>query len=105
MNCQLIMEFTDLEVKDVIFQMNPLSSPKPDGFPTVFYQDHWATVGRDVCAAVLKCLNSNNDLSHINVTYITLIPNVKHPRKVSDFRPISLYNVIYKIISKVLANR
>ena len=41
----------------------------------------------------------------INHTNIVLIPKVKTPNIMSNFRPISLYNVIYKIISKLLANR
>lgn len=41
----------------------------------------------------------------INETYIYLILKVKSPQKISEFRPISLCNVIYKTISKLLANR
>jgi hypothetical protein len=48
----------------------------------------------------LNILNNHGSLKYINHTYISLIPKVK-----SDFRPISLCNVILKIITKTLANR
>jgi len=41
----------------------------------------------------------------INTTFIALIPKVDSPQRLNDFRPISLVGSLYKILSKVLANR
>ena len=62
-------------------------------------------MGSTVINFVLNILNSSRMPQVLNETYICLIPKVRCPQKISEFRPISLYNVIYKIISKVLANR
>ena len=62
-------------------------------------------MGEYVIIDVLDFLNNGNMLLDINHTNIVLIPKVKNPKRMSDFKPISLCNVIYKIISKVLANR
>jgi len=92
-------------VRRALFQMHPLKSSNPDGFPALFYQKNWDILGRDVCQAVLSYLNGGNFDAGLNITNIVLVPKVNSPSKLSDFRPISLCNVLYKLISKVLANR
>ncbi|KAL0011169.1 hypothetical protein SO802_006277 [Lithocarpus litseifolius] len=101
----LLGEFTAEEVKEALFQMGPTKAPGPDGMNALFYQKFWHIVGDDVVSAILDFLNNGNMLPEINHTNIVLIPKVKNPQKMSEFRPISLCNVIYKIISKVLVDR
>lgn len=105
MNKFLLKPFTGEEVRCALFQMNPLKSPGPDGFSIGFYQQSWGVVGEDVTKAVLEVLNGSLVEAGMNSTFICLIPKTNSPSKVSDFRPISLCNVIYKLIAKVIANR
>jgi hypothetical protein len=105
MNAHLISDITDGEIEEAIFQMAPQKSPGPDGFPVEFYQDNWGELKEEVCAAIHHFFVTGCFDFSVNRTCIALIPKVKEPVKVSDFRPISLCNVVYKILSKVLANR
>lgn len=77
----------------------------PDGKPPLFCQSFWSLIGEDITSAVLDCLNNCKIPKEINGSNITLIPKVKFPEPITNFRPISLCNVVYKIVSKVLANR
>ena len=58
----------------------------------------------EVCRAMLDFTNSGFLDPSINATNIVLIPKVKNPTQITEYRPISLCNVIYKLIAKVLAN-
>ena len=98
--------YSSEEVKVALFQMGPTKAPGSDGMNALFYQKFWhIAVGNKVTDAVLDFLHSGNMEPDVNSTHIVLIPKVKKPEKMADFRPISLCNVIYKIISKVLTNR
>ena len=59
----------------------------------------------EVTSTILAWLNSGKLPYPITHTFVTLIPKVKNPVSVSQYSPISLCNVLYKIFSKVLANR
>ncbi|KAH9768956.1 reverse transcriptase domain-containing protein [Citrus sinensis] len=105
MNEMLEKPFSAEEVMDALSQMCPTKAPGPDGLPAVFYQKHWHMVKDGVLATCLHILNSQGSVTPINHTYIALIPKVRKPRKVTEFRPISLCNVIYRIVAKSIANR
>ena len=98
-------EFTTEEVRVALFQMGPTKALGPDGMNALFFQKLWHIVGEDVVMTILDFLNNGHVLPEINHINIVLIPKVKNLEKISNFRHISLCNVIYKIMSKVLANR
>ena len=62
-------------------------------------------VGEDVLKEVKGFLNGGDMPAGWNETVVVLIPKVQNPERLKDLRPISLCNVVYKIASKVLANR
>ena len=85
--------------------MAPFKAPGPDGMPPPFYQHYWHLIGDDVAKAVIFCLQNGHLPPELNQTYLTLIPKVKNLEKVYEFRPIAFCNVLYKLVSKVFANR
>ena len=105
MNLTLLKDFSREEVELALSQMEPIIAPGPDGMPPIFYQSFWPSIGDDVCSAVLDCLHNCRIPNEINHTHIALIPKVKSHERITEFRPISLCSVIYKVVSKVLANR
>ena len=58
-----------------------------------------------MATTILHYLNSGSFPQALGHYFITLIPKVKDPTYVSEFRPISLSNVLCRIFAKVLTNR
>ena len=62
-------------------------------------------VDHDITQSILTWLNTGTLPHSVNHTFVTLIPKTKNLELVSEYRPISLCNILCKILSNVLANR
>ena len=105
MNNALLQRYTLDEVRWALFQMHPSKSPSLDGMSPFFFQKYWNIVGSDVTEAILSVLNSGHMLRKMNYTPIVLIPKKNDLQQMSNYRRISLGNVVSRILSKVLVNR
>ena len=104
MNSELSRAFTREEVICALKQLHPSKSPSPDGMSALFFQKYWSIVGTNVSNMILNVLNSGMSLSNINRTNTTFVPKTNNPQRMTEFRPISLCNMVYKLVSKTLAN-
>ena len=105
LNDMLTNPFSALEISDALFQIGPLKPPDPNGFLARFFQRHWGILKGQINAAVKVFFQTIIIPVGANTNSIVLIPKVDSLSKLSDFRPINLCNVIYKVVSKCLVNR
>ncbi|GKB66405.1 putative RNA-directed DNA polymerase, partial [Tanacetum coccineum] len=101
----MVRSVEDEEIKRAMFSIDNDSVPGPDGYSSKFFKASWSIVGPDVCKVVKDFFGNGRILKEINNTTISLIPKMSTPQKVTDYRPISCSNVIYKCISKIISNR
>ena len=105
MNEELTRTFIAQEIRVALKQMYPLKAPGLDGMPPIFFQHFWSICGEVVTSTVLDFLNHGMSPPNFKETHVVLIPKIKEPKKVSNYRPISLCNVVYKLAFKATANR
>lgn len=74
-----------------------------DGLSTKFYLDLFVVIGNDLLQVVEYSRQHKRFISPFNTTFITLIPKLDKPLSFDKFWPMSLYNSICKIISKIIA--
>ncbi|XP_017625048.2 uncharacterized protein LOC108468690 [Gossypium arboreum] len=104
MNEELLRPFTEDNIMYAIRSMPPLKAPGVDAFSSIFFQNYWHIVGPKVFRYCLSILKGEIGMEDINKSHIVLISKVEKPKNLAQFRPISLCNVIYKIIAKVLVD-
>lgn len=98
-------EVTSAEIKATLFAMPLNKSPGPDGYSVEFIRTSWDVVGDDVVSAVKEFFRNGRLLKDMNTTAIALIPKMPEACRLTDYRPISCCNIVYKLISKIIANR
>ncbi|KAF7842342.1 ribonuclease H [Senna tora] len=86
-------------------QMKLDGAPGPDGFHVRFYRQFWDIVKGDVLSMLNSFFQNGIMDPKLNMSYITLIPKTLSPQTFKDFRRISLANVSYKLVTKILCNR
>lgn len=101
----LTREVGAAEIKATLFSMPLNKSPGPDGYCIEFLRASWETVGNDIIAAVAEFFRNGHLLRDLNTTSICLIPKSSEACKLGDYRPISCCNIVYKLITKIIANR
>lgn len=104
-NWSLRKRITMEEVEEAVKSMPNDKAPGPDGFTINFYKACWDIVKNDIWEIVEDSRRSKTILKSLNSTFIALVPKVEEANTPDKFRPIALCNVIYKIISKIIANR
>ena len=104
-NQSLVAPFSKEEFTKAIKQMHPEKSPSPDGLNLGFYQRFLPLIGDQIFSANSQCLSTDAFPLGLNNTLIVLIPKCENPSSMKELRPISLCNVLYKLVAKVLANR
>jgi hypothetical protein len=102
---ELLLPVSFDEVRRVVMAMHPFKALGSDGFEAFFYKQYWPIVGRDLYQLVSTAFHDGHADPTLLETLLVLIPKVDNPVRLKEFRPISLCNVAYKVITKVLVNR
>ena len=104
-NTCLTAPITMKELKDVLDIMKPDSAPGPDGFTTRFFTSCWPIIKYDLLRMIRYSQKTNKLGGSTNSSFLALIPKEKGANSFNRFRPISLCNTSYKIITKIIATR
>jgi len=101
----LIGAIYEAEVKEAVWNCDSSKSPGPDGFNFSFLKFCWDIMKGDAMNAVQSFAEGGSWPKGTNASFITLVLKVVNPQLLNDFRSISLVEIVYKIVSKILCSR
>eukprot|EP00253_Pinus_taeda_P014726 PITA_14726 len=104
-NKALMRAATFEEIEETVKAMKKGTSPGPDGFTVDFYQAGWHFLGKEILEMVEESRMNQKVWPALNSTFYALIPKTDNREDPNGFRPIALCNVIYKIITAMMAKR
>ncbi|GKA16305.1 hypothetical protein Tco_0696052, partial [Tanacetum coccineum] len=96
---------THEEIKEAVWDCGRSKAPGPDRFSFAFVKKYWDIIKKDLHNFINSFFASCDMTYGANSTFFTLIPKVNNHTLITDFHPISLIGIHYKIIAKILANR
>lgn len=102
---QMILIPTAEEITSVLFKLNQNKAPGPDGLTSGFYKASWSTLGPEVVQSIRHFFYTSFLPASTIATILSLVP--KHPGAslITEYRPISCLNTLYKVISRLLVKR
>ena len=93
------------EIKAALWSLKPFKAPRPDGLHVGFFQNFWHTMGNSVIKKVQKIFVDRRVSKALNSTHIALIPKIQGLETLGNYRPISLCNTVYKVVTKIIVAR
>ena len=93
------------EIKEALWSLKPFKAPGSNGLHAGFFQKFWHTVGNSVIEEVQKIFTKRRMPEALNCTHIALIPKIQGLETLGNYRPISLCNMVYKVVTKIIVAR
>eukprot|EP00253_Pinus_taeda_P033811 PITA_33811 len=104
-NKALMRAVTLEELEEVVKSMKKGIAPGPDGFTVDFFQAGWHFLGKEILDLVEESRINQKVWPALNSTFFALIPKGDNLEEANGYRPIALCNVIYKMITSLIAKR
>lgn len=95
----------DAKILGALMSMKPYKALGPDGLLARFFQRFWMVIGNSVKNEIKSIFSNGVIPNYLSHTLVSLIPKYNEPETFNQYRPISLCNTMYKLVTKILVLR